>query len=396
MPDRYISVKDKVNGFSFANLGIFRGFGDGIYSAVYSLVILSILGTSAAVGIYVAIYSAAMMLITMFATETYKYFSKANIFYVSMLSMAVLFFMMGFSVKDGTFIALDYASGIAAVFVGMILPLFMSDFSKNIGMEKLSGRYTLWVNTGALFAPMIAMFFASNFGERSAFLISGVIYFFGFLIFKNFRIIQEDKKAKKINPHKTARALWDNTVQYFRTKGMTRAYLVSFGFRFLANMRHIYVPIIVIENGFTKETLGWVLTLGIIPYILLAEPLGRLASRYGSKLWLAIGFILFAAFSFWAVFATGWTMLLIFVLWQIPGAFIEPLSDLPFFDAAKEKEKRAKFFGTFRTSTMLPRFIAPLVGAGFIIFFGGTSAVWITTGIMGLLSAWILLAPARK
>ena len=40
--DRYISARSSVSGFSFANLGLFTGFADGIYNAVYSLVILEI------------------------------------------------------------------------------------------------------------------------------------------------------------------------------------------------------------------------------------------------------------------------------------------------------------------------------------------------------------------
>ena len=52
--DRYISF-GRVSGLSFANMGLFTGFADGIYNAVYSLVILEIFRSSAVVGIYVAI-----------------------------------------------------------------------------------------------------------------------------------------------------------------------------------------------------------------------------------------------------------------------------------------------------------------------------------------------------
>ena len=52
--DKYISVKNGVSGFSFANLGLFTGFADGIYNAVYSLVLLEIFNNnSAVVGVYV-------------------------------------------------------------------------------------------------------------------------------------------------------------------------------------------------------------------------------------------------------------------------------------------------------------------------------------------------------
>ena len=51
--DKYIGSRRAVSGYSFANLGLFTGFADGIYNAVYSLVILEIFKNSAIVGIYV-------------------------------------------------------------------------------------------------------------------------------------------------------------------------------------------------------------------------------------------------------------------------------------------------------------------------------------------------------
>ena len=65
--EKYISVGRNVSGFSFANLGLFTGFADGVYNAVYSLVILEIFRSSAIVGIYVAIYSVFCFLVGLFA-----------------------------------------------------------------------------------------------------------------------------------------------------------------------------------------------------------------------------------------------------------------------------------------------------------------------------------------
>ena len=96
--DKYISVKESVSGFSFANLGLFTGFADGIYNAVYSLVILEIFRSSAVVGMYVALYSAFCMFVALFANELFRYFSKAKLFYFSMLMLAVCYAMMSFSI----------------------------------------------------------------------------------------------------------------------------------------------------------------------------------------------------------------------------------------------------------------------------------------------------------
>ena len=59
----------------------------------------------------------------------------------------------------------------------------MSDFSRNIGMERLNARYHLWGNVGGVIAPMFAMsvvtFFGGNY--RMPLLAAGMIYFSGLL-----------------------------------------------------------------------------------------------------------------------------------------------------------------------------------------------------------------------
>ena len=134
-----------------------------------------------------------------------------------------------------------------------------------------------------------------------------------------------------------------------------------------------------------------VLTIGIIPYLLLSDLMGRLVRRFGKKLWLCLGFGTFAAFSLWATVATGIPLLAIFILWQISGAFMEPVHDLLFFDNAK-KTQQTKYYGVFRTSANLPSVIAPIIGAACITVFGVTSAVWFVTAAIGVVSVMILIA----
>lgn len=389
--DKYISVRDTVSGFSFANLGLFTGFADGIYNAVYSLVILEIFRSSAVVGVYVALYALFCVVVALFANELLRQVSKAKLFYFSMLMLAVCYAMMSFSIRPFTFIALDYTTGIAVTLVGVLIPLFMSDFSKNIGMAKLNARYHLWLNIGALFAPMIAVAIAGHFGNRAAFFASALIYLGGWIFFKYFGIVQEEKQIKKVSPRKTLRALWRNTVAFFNAPGMLRAYLVNFGYYSLRAMRYLYVPIVVIENGFSKDTLGWVLTLGIIPYLVLSEFMGRAVRRYGKKIWLVLGFASFAGLSALATFVTGYPLLAIFVLWQISGALMESVHDLMFFDATRKSEQ-TRFYGVFRTSVNFPSVVAPILAAGCITIFGATSAVWGVTAAIGAMAVLVLIA----
>lgn len=388
--DRYISVGERVNGFSFANLGLFTGFADGVYNAVYSLVILEIFKSSAIVGVYVAIYSVFCFIVGLFANEILRMFSKARIFYFSLLMMAVCYAMMSFSILPRTFVILDYTTGIAITLSSMLIPLFMSDFSKNIGMARLNSRYHLWLNVGALFAPTVAVLIANHFGNRAAFFGSAVIYLIAWSVFKYFRIVQEDKSLHAVNPRKTVRALWKNTVEFFKLQGMMRAYLVNFGYYSLRAMRVLYVPILVIEAGFDKDVLGWVLTLGIVPYLVLSEFMGRAVRRFGKTIWMVLGFGSFAVLSAVAMFATGIPLLAIFVAWQVSGALMESVHDLLFFDGTT-KSQQSKYYGVFRTSVNLPNVIAPMLAAAVISLFGMTSAVWVVTVFIGAFSLLVLV-----
>ena len=238
---------------------------------------------------------------------------------------------------------------------------------------------------------MVAVAISSVAGNRAAFFASAVIYLAGWATFKYFRVVQQDKQIKPVSPRRTARALIRNTIAFFKKTGMTRAYIVNFGYYSLRAMRYLYVPIVVIENGFTNEALGWVLTLGIIPYLLLSEVMGRLVRRFGKRIWLLAGFLSFAALSAMATVVTGYPLLVIFIAWQISGALMESVHDLLFFDNTKKSEQ-ARFYGIFRTSVNLPNVVAPMLGAICITIFGGTSAVWVVTALIGVLSAMMLIA----
>ena len=159
-------------------------------------------------------------------------------------------------------------------------------------------------------------------------------------------------------------------------------------------MRILYVPIIVIENGFSNETLGVVLSLGIIPYIIIDLFMGKWIQKYGVKIWLAIGFISFAIFSIIAMLVNGYALLAMFVLWQISGAFMESCHDLLFFNGMPKKEQ-SRYYGFFRTSVNIPRVVAPILGTVCIAVFGTTSAVWIITATMAVLSSIVLLGHSK-
>ena len=396
--EKYLSINKNVTGFSFANLGLFTGFASGIVDAVYSLCLLGIFKlffneefASAAVGVYAALYAFFAVVVGIFAAEILHWFTKTRLLYLTMAALGACYCMMSFSVKPMTFITLDYVANFGLTMIGVLLPLFMSDFSKDVGMERLNARYHLWTNSGAVIAPIFAMIVVNHFNGnyRMPLLAAGMIYFSGLLFFKHFGIVQRDKDLKPINIHKTVRLLHMNAISFFKKSGMLRAYIVNFGFYALRSMRLLYVPIVVIENGFSNDTLGVVLSVGILPYVIINLFIGKLIKKYGVRFWLTCGFASFAAFSIAATFVSGPVLLLIFVLWQISGALMESAHDLLFFNGMPKREQ-SRYYGFFRTSVNFPNVVAPILGTICIAIFGSTSAVWLITAIMAVLSTIVL------
>jgi hypothetical protein len=106
---------------------------------------------------------------------------------------------------------------------------------------------------------------------------------------------------------------------------------------------------------------------------------------------MLIGVSSFLVFAVLATFLQGWALLAIFVLWQISGAFMEPVHDLFFFDNT-QKSEQSRFYGVFRTTVYLPKVIAPILGAACIAIFGATSAVWFVPIAVGVITLSVLLA----
>ena len=131
--EKYLSINENVTGYSFANLGLFTGFAGAVVNAVYSLVLLGIFKgflneemASAAVGIYASVYAMFAVIVGIFSSEIFHFFTKSKLLYFTMSTLGLCYVMMSFSVKPSTFIVLDYLVNIALTINGILLPLFIS------------------------------------------------------------------------------------------------------------------------------------------------------------------------------------------------------------------------------------------------------------------------------
>jgi MFS family permease len=380
-------------------MGIFYGFGNNAFYAVYSLILLEIftgLGAaepSSAVGLYYSAMAIVAMAFTFLTGEIFRRFTKANVFYVSLMVTAICSFMMAFPIAPGTFIALDIFSNMFWILIGMAIPLFLADFAtKKMPLTKLNGRYHLWLNIGCLFSPMAAMWIAGMFGYRSALMLVAAVMLFGLLYYTNYKVQAMDKPQPKLNTKRTMKSVWRATKSYFSNAGLVRAYMANLGYRSLQWLRKIYIPIVVVGAGFSDGVLGWVLTLGIIPFIIFSELVAKWARRTGNRFWMIVGFVAFGAMSVAAVWADGYLLLILLIGMMFAQALQEPVHDLLFFDAVK-KSDQSRLMGIYNTNQYVGQLLAPMMGAGAIMIFGTPNSVWGVTAIISLLCILMLISP---
>ncbi|MDR2685161.1 MAG: MFS transporter [Rickettsiales bacterium] len=389
MADKYISYSQKTNGYTFANIGFFYGFGGSILSSVYSLILLDIFKDPAIVGLYSAAFAVIAMLFSMFSSEIFRLLPKAKILPGACVAIIVSVFMMAFQPSAGSFIVLDVIRECAWALFVTSLTLFMTDFAVGKNVEKVFGRYYVLNNIGSIVAPIIALRMASYFGNaRATLMLVSLVFMCALLYYKNYRVTAEDKRARVAPPKKTLAKVFGNLFAYLSNRELVKAYIVMFVYYAIRALRSLYVPIAVLSAGFSKDTLGLVLAIGTIPFALLAVPANRVAMRAGPSRLLMLGYITYAAFAFIASVSSGMMLLGLFAIWQISNAISEPIKELPFYNTANKSEQ-LRFVGIFGTAKYLASVLSPLLGAGVIMLTGSVGCVWILAGAIGLGGAWV-------
>jgi MFS family permease len=240
------------------------------------------------------------------------------------------------------------------------------------------------------------MFFAEKYGNRSTYFVASAIMLIGLIYFSSYRVVSEDKPIKKLIPRRTLHSIVNNIRIYFKNSGLRKAYFINSGYYALSIITNIYMPIIIVdENGFSKEILGYVLAASTLPYILMANLMPFIAKKFGKKACISTGFLVFAVLATFGAFVNGYTLLMLFIAWNFAVAMIESLRDLLFFESVNKSEA-SRFIGIFNTGDNVPRFIFPMVCAGVIALTGMTSLVLIVAAVVAVISALVMMLPTKK
>ncbi|MCL5730457.1 MAG: MFS transporter, partial [Candidatus Pacearchaeota archaeon] len=240
--------------------------------------------------------------------------------------------------------------------------LILRDKTKDDSVSKNEGLMYALLNSAWLIGPLVAGYFAKNYGFGSVFFLSSVFIFISLFFFKTFRI-KDGRRTREIDHHRL-RIVTD----FFRHKGRVFTYLLNTAVNFWWAFIYIYMPIYIVDNGHSEVVVGIFLAAVTLPLVFLDYLFGRVAGKSGFKKLFFIGFISLGVLAVICFFISDLYVILgLLVLASFSLSMIEPTADAYFFDIV-EKEERDKYYGIYTTSINTGNLLGSLPAAALLLF----------------------------
>jgi MFS family permease len=246
------------------------------------------------------------------------------------------------------------------------------------------------INLGWVLAPFISGLLVSDGGFSRLYTFGSMIIFGAFLFLSTTLKGFKDDIYARIPPKTAFRELLN--IQPLRT-----ITTINFILQFFYAWMVIYVPIYLTQTiGFSWETLGIILTVMLVPFIITQFPVGLLLDRgWSVRRIIQIGFLI----------TIGATLSLVYlrtphiVLWaaalfctRVGVSIVEAVAEIYFFKHTDASN--AHLLGVFRNMTPLAYILAPIIGT--MLFFFGFSTITLFILLAILMCLGIIIAQNLK
>jgi MFS family permease len=161
---------------------------------------------------------------------------------------------------------------VSTVLMWVDLDVLLESCSKDVKTGKIRGAYLTVMNAGYLISPFFAGLVISRWGINSVFLIAAVILAIVTLIafFRLKRIPNCDVEDL---------SFFSLLRKVIQRKNVMRIYYISFLLELFYALMIVYMPLYLLELGFSWSEIGEMFTVMLIPFVLLQYPAGILADK---------------------------------------------------------------------------------------------------------------------
>lgn len=236
------------------------------------------------------------------------------------------------------FLSLDDPSWVGAVVLLMyiicnnllwsVMDVLVEDFSTDQVSGRVRGLYLTVLNAGVLLAPIISTQLFSLSGYSGIFSVVSIGYMAVLLLV-----------IAGLRNHQTARlpriAFAETIRKVVKRKNVLLIYGVSWTLEFFYSIMIVYMPILLLSQGFNWEKIGFIFTVMLIPFVLVQYPLGIMADKkWGEKELLFVALVILGV----STAVAGFTRSTDIVFWagllfitRLGAAALEVLRDSYFY-----------------------------------------------------------------
>lgn len=324
---------------------------------IWAVYLESFLHNPSYVGFLITCFTIVGLLSFVFITPIMEQKSKTKIFGGVLLLYIFSYLMFYLLPNIYAVITLGLIVAVITSFRISAFGIIVSDKSKKRKLAKNEGLIYTFLNLSWLVGPLVAGFVAEKYGVKTVFLLAAICMAFAYILFRFFKIV-DNQKNKKIDKN-----LFKICRDFFKNKNRVLCYILSGGMNFWWGLIYIYMPIYIIESGFSDLTLGYFLFGVVVPLILFTYHSGKIAARIGFRKIFFVGYLILgmsALLSF--IFNSIVIIMFLLIAASFGAAMIESTTEAYFFDLVSKKEK-TKYYGVYNTTIEINGSAASLFGA---------------------------------
>jgi MFS family permease len=306
----------------------------------------------------------------------HKYKAR-EIYYITIVIQSLLFII--YTQLQNKYVFLILAA-ISVFFSSLRIQAFGILIRENSTKKNITaneGLIYFLMNIGWLLGPLLSGYLANTYSMNVVFVLASICLLGGVYNLTFSEKLEEKKITKKTKP------FFYNLKSFFQQKKLIYSYLLSGGLEAWYVLPYIFMPIIILKEGYDFNTIGIFLFAFATPLVIMQYWL-KSKKNISTKKLMVTGYFIMALASLGAVLAPHTIIILIcFVLAGFGTGLLEPTTESYFFMITDIKQER-DYYGTFMTSKIVGSFTGRIIIASILLF---TSITWgiATLGVMSLI-----------
>ncbi len=371
----HVEKKDLKKLFFIDVVSFLMGFAAALFAYIVSSYLKEVMGTDNVGVVYFVAYVIVLILLLNLHKIIYI-FGKSFVLHVSILLkiISVVGLLMVPVSFTGIWFLILYT--IAGALSWTILSVILESFSVDNESGRIRGAHLSVSSAGFLLGPLVSAQLLGKYSFDGVFFVSLIVYVVIFIFSLVYIRKTNHKFQQKIKVGELLKKV-------YKRKNIMRIYYVSFVLEFFYALMIIYVPIYLLEKGFSWDQLGVAFTIMLIPFVLIQYPIGLIADKKtGEKEILLFSFFILGVSTLLFYFSDSkdimvWTTILL--LGRIGAALVEILRESYFFKRIDGNDVDIMdFFGTSRPVA----FIVATACSSLILIFSSISVIFILVALV--------------